>query len=177
MTRTVAVALLLALSLSAAGAQGGERDKNRPAPAETESDATLWGALLFAEDSKELEDRAPTAVESTANGESKTLDAISGRLDAAFPGKKFALLGEHSQEIFSQYESWVVPSKDLFLKIDSRGPAESGGMLLHIQLWHNENVIVKTDAVLKANSPLFIGGPGWRGGRLIFVVMLTAQKA
>ena len=110
----------------------------------------------------------------------KSDDAFSDireRLAKVFSEKHFTLLGQHTQEIFREYESWVVPSKELFLKIDSKGPAPSGGMQLHIQLWQGTKVIVKTDAILKADSPLFIRGPGWRGGHLIFVVMLTAQKA
>jgi hypothetical protein len=33
-------------------------------------------------------------------------------------------------------------------------------------------VLIKTDAVLRASSPLFIGGPKWREGRLLFVLLL-----
>jgi hypothetical protein len=33
-------------------------------------------------------------------------------------------------------------------------------------------VLVKTDTLLQPNSPLFIGGPKWRDGQLVFVLLL-----
>jgi hypothetical protein len=74
--------------------------------------------------------------------------------------------------IFKEYESWVVPSKELYLKIDSRGPAPGGGTRLGVQVWQGDKVLAKADAVLKPDEPLFIGGPQWRGGRLVFVIVL-----
>lgn len=161
----VALTILVALvPFFAAPAQS-----NGAGAADAESDATVWGALVFAGDE---------APESTAaKGADPIFAGVTERLGKVFTGRHFTLLGQHTQEIFREYESWVVPSKELFLKIDSKGPAPSGGMQLHIQLWHQTNVVVKTDAILKADSPLFIRGPAWRGGHLIFVVMLTAQRA
>ena len=39
-------------------------------------------------------------------------------------------------------------------------------------IWQDEKVLVKTDVTLKKGSPLFIKGPKWRNGRLIFVLVL-----
>ena len=91
-----------------------------------------------------------------------------------FDHKHFKILGQHTQDILREYESWVVPSRDLFLKVDSNGPAEGGGIHLHLQFWQGEQVLVKSDAVLRAGSPLFIGGPKWRDGQLVFVLALQA---
>ncbi len=132
------------------------------------SDAKCWGALVYAHD----EEPAGASVDGAVEGDAH-FSGISARLSKVFSEKHFALLGQHTQDIFREYESWVVPSKELFLKVDSKGPAETGGMQLHIQLWHDKKVIVKTDAILKHDSPLFIGGPKWREGRLVFVVMLA----
>ena len=60
----------------------------------------------------------------------------------------FEILGEHKQDIFRQYESWVVPSKELFLKLDSKGPAEGGGINLNLQFWNKEQVLVKTESIV-----------------------------
>ena len=45
-------------------------------------------------------------------------------------------------------------------------------MNLHVQLWKRTKVLVKTDTTLKQGSPLIIGGPKWRDGQLIFVLIL-----
>ena len=86
--------------------------------------------------------------------------------------ERFELIGQHTQKIFSEYTNWVVPSKELFLNVDSKGPAEDGGINLHVQLWRRTKVLVKTDTTLKKSSPLIIGGPKWRDGQLIFVLLL-----
>ena len=95
------------------------------------------------------------------------------RLGKVFKYECFEILGDHTQDIFRQYESWVVPSKELYLKLDSKGPAAKGGLKLDLQFWRLDKVLVKTDVVLRPQSPLFIGGPKWRDGQLIFVLLLT----
>lgn len=151
----------------------GQGEKSTQASAEQKAkahrDGQVWAALIFAtdEDSKAL-DHSDKKSAKNGEGIKKTL----AQLGKAFPGKNFQLLGEHTQQIFSEYESWVVPSKDLFLKIDSKGPTvENDGVNLHLQLWREKNVLLKTDIILR-KEPLFITGPKWGEGRLIMVVEL-----
>ena len=143
-----------------------------PAPAVTipvkaATDGTVWGALVYASDKKPAEDPAEPA----------EFPDLFPRLAKVFPYKYFAVLGQHSQVIFREYESWVVPSKDLFLKLDSKGASKGGGINLHLQFWQGQQVLVKTDTVLRPASPLFIAGPKWRDGRLIFVLELMKVEA
>ncbi|MEM7146950.1 MAG: hypothetical protein AAF591_17600 [Verrucomicrobiota bacterium] len=158
------IASPLLLAINPASAQ------NSPAGAKPASDAKVWGALVYAADPAETD--LPDGVATNA----VAFDDISTRLGKVFPDKKFILLGEHTQDIFREYESWVVPSKHLFAKIDSKGRDPEDRLLLHLQFWHDEDVIAKADAVLEAGSPLFIGGPKWRNGRLILVVLLAGDK-
>ncbi len=123
-------------------------------------DGEIWAALIFATTEK----TSPTSHEA----DKKTI----AQLGKAFTGKSFQLLGEHTQQIFSEYESWVVPSKDLFLKIDSKGPTENNdGVNLHLQLWRDKNVLLKTDVILR-KEPIYITGPKWGKGQLIMVIEL-----
>ena len=128
------------------------------------TDGKVWGALIYASNgvAADLPAEVPTQ-----------LKTLPERLGKVFPFTRFEIIGQHTQDIFRQYESWVVPSKDLFLKLDSKGPAEGGGMSLNLQFWQEQQVLVKTDTVLRENSPLFIGGPQWKEGRLLFVLLLT----
>ena len=64
----------------------------------------------------------------------------------------------------------------MYLRIDSKGPVE-GGMSLHLQLWREKNILVKTDVVLKYNSPLFITGPKWGADQLFFILELRPKAA
>lgn len=153
--------LLLALACSGQGA---------PAPISAEKaakDGSVWGALVYATNEKD----AAKAVKAEGK-DAEDFPDLAKRLGKVFPYGHFGLLGQHTQVVFREYESWVVPSKDVFLKVDSKGAAANGGLNLHVQFWQGQQVLVKTDTLLQPNSPLFIGGPKWRDGQLIFVLLL-----
>jgi hypothetical protein len=144
----------------------------QPTPAVVRQPATdgkVWGALIYA---------TTDADKLTGSAEQMptTPQDLPARLAKVFaPYTHFEIIGQHLQDVFREYESWVVPSRDLFLKIDSKGPAEDGGMNLHLQVWREQQVVAKADAILRAGSPLFIGGPKWRGGQLLFVLELRKK--
>lgn len=152
---------LLALTCLGFATAAPAQDSSNANP-DAKQDGKIWGALFFATDSevkagKEITPQAKT---------------IAERLGKAFEERHYQVLGEHTQAIFSEYESWVVPSKDIFLKIDSKGPAEEGkGINLHLQLWRDKNVLLKTDVVLR-DTPIFIRGPKWGKGYLIMAIEL-----
>jgi opacity protein-like surface antigen len=163
--------LCLITALLAAGAAVARAQEAKaaaaPAPAAAATEAQVEGMLFFASDKADAPDQK----------EKVTIDAgllknITGRLAKAFKFQHFHLIGKHTQKVFKGYESWVVPSQDLCLKMDYRGPADGGGLNLHLQLWQDKNVLVKTDTIIRKDRPVFLGGPDWRGGRLIFVVVL-----
>jgi hypothetical protein len=130
----------------------------------TAKDGRVWGALIYA---------TPKAPEGKSEAASPPeFPDLQKRLGQAFPFKHFEILGQHSQVVFREYESWVVPSKDVFLKLDSKGASMDGSLNLHLQFWQGQQVLVKTDTVLRKGSPLFIGGPKWRDGQVIFVLLL-----
>ena len=132
------------------------------------TDGKVWGALIYASNGEAA---------ALGDGVPSELSDLSIRLGKVFPFKRFEILGQHTQDIFRAYESWVVPSKDLFLKLDSKGPVDSNGINLNLQFWNKEQVLVKTDTVLRKDSPLFICGPSWRDGKLLFVLLLTKVDA
>lgn len=159
--------LLLAAALGVASSLVHAQETAAPAPAAAAAEAQVEGMLFFASN-----DATPPAQEEKVTLEAGLLENTTKRLARAFNYQHFHLIGRHTQKVFKEYESWVVPSKDLCLKMDSRGPAEGGGINLHLQLWQDKKVLVKSDTVIRKERPVFLGGPNWRGGRLIFVVIL-----
>lgn len=157
--RLASLSLLLAPVLVCAQAPA-------PPAGKPATDGKVWGALIYAS----AGEAAPLP-----NAVPAELADLPARLGKVFNHTRYELLGQHTQDVFRQYESWVVPSKDLFLKVDSKGPVdgERDAMNLGVQFWQGENVLVKTDVVLRRGSPLFVGGPKWRDGQLIFVLLLT----
>lgn len=129
------------------------------------TDGRVWGALIYAVNGADkLSGNAAKPPAALAN--------LNQKLEKVFPFSHFEIIGQHTQEVLREYESWVVPSTDLFLKIDSNGPAPEGGVNVHLQFWQQEQVLIKTDALLRPKSPLFISGPKWRDGQLLFVLLL-----
>ncbi|MFT5467263.1 MAG: hypothetical protein ACI8UO_002367 [Verrucomicrobiales bacterium] len=131
---------------------------------EIPSDAIVWGGLVRGSNQQLLAEQI------------KVDDDLATRLKKAFAYSDFELKGEHTQLVFREYDSWVVPSSEMYLRIDSKGQLEDGsGMSLHLQLWRDTDVLVKTDAILKYDSPLFITGPKWGSDQLFFILELREK--
>jgi len=158
-TRRIPALIVLALSLALLGWAPAQDEPAAPKLPKSTVDATFWGALVFASKAKATK---PVPKE------------IRGRLGKAFKDYSgFDLLGQHSQGVvFRDYVNWIVPSDEINLALESKGPADGGGMKVLLKLWQKQKVLVKSDAVVKPGSPVFIAGPEWRDGRLIFVLEL-----
>ena len=154
-------AVLWAASLALSAAQDSADIERK---VEFRKDGVLWAGVFLADPKSEAPPRNEKVVH------------LIEQLGKAFPEDAFTLIGETTQAVFSEYESWVVPSRDLFLKIDSKGVADSGdGVHLHLQLWQKKNVLLKTDAILR-RRPLFIECPKWQNGRAVMVLELLEKE-
>lgn len=117
------------------------------------------------------------AAHKEATGKEATGDEtpIVAQLKKAFPDHvEFRLIGENTESIFKEYECWIVPSRQLFLKVDSLGhhPEKGGGVHVHLQLWQEDHVLLKSDTILR-RQPVFIAGPKWGdSGQLIMVLKM-----
>jgi hypothetical protein len=124
----------------------------------------IWGALIRGSHS-------PIQGETT-----QFQDELGRRLEEAFGYQHFLLMGEHTQPVLAEFASYVVPSEELYMKIDCEGQVEDG-LGLQLQLWREESVIVKTDVILRDHSPVLIAGPKWGEDQLFFVVELQLKDA
>ena len=170
LTRPLHIAIAVAFCAGLANAQENgnktaekDPDAKPEIPKNAAVDATVWGAVVYAK---------PEGKTSKMPKELPDLDKRLAKIKQFKSFKSYEIVGQHTQKIFSAYTNWVVPSKELFLNVDSKGPTKDGGINLHVQLWRRTKVLVKTDTTLKKGSPLMIGGPKWRDGQLIFVLML-----
>ena len=79
------------------------------------------------------------------------------------------LLGEKKRDLSSGSEEWLVPTKEFFFKVEclSREPTS---YLLRIELYRHKNLLITTEAKLAKDAPLYIRGPQWGRGLLIFVL-------
>lgn len=154
-----AVALLLGLAALVPGALAEEPRHN------------ITAYMVHASDAE-----APPvqAIEAPPEG----FQRVQERLQAGFPARHHLLLGRHTAPVNPRYTTWLKPSPQFPLQVENTGYTEDGGLAVYWILWQKEQLptkdreLVKSSTILKEGSPLIIAGPRWRGGRLIFVVVL-----
>jgi hypothetical protein len=101
---------------------------------------------------------------------------LSPALAKAFPFQKYVLIGQHRAELGDKYNTWLLASPQFPVELENYGSAPSGGHSLLVKLWQKERQpakdreLVKTNAILVPGTPLIIGVPKWRQGRLVMVV-------
>ncbi len=92
--------------------------------------------------------------------------------------KHYQLLGQDTQPLLRSYESWaqpLKPSDEVLVRFEAQGRPTKKSAVLDLELWLGRKKIVKTDARLEGDRPLFVLGPEWRGGRLIIAVALASE--
>lgn len=90
-------------------------------------------------------------------------------LRAVFGANTFYLLGAKKQKLREGTAEWIVPSREVFLKLRclDRGPA---AYTLQIELYVRKKLVVTSKVSLARGAPLYIRGPAWGRGRLIFIL-------
>jgi hypothetical protein len=90
--------------------------------------------------------------------------------------KHYRLLGQDTQPLLRSYESWaepLKPSDEVMVRFEAQGRPTKQSAVLDLELWLSRKKILKADARLAGDKPLFVLGPEWRGGRLIIAVALA----
>ncbi len=93
--------------------------------------------------------------------------------------KHYRVLGHEVQPLLRSYENWAQPlrpSDEVLVRFEARSKPTKEVTKLDLELWLSRKKILKTDARLTGNVPLFILGPEWRGGRLIIGVALALKQ-
>lgn len=101
------------------------------------------------------------------------------RLDERLRFTHYRLLGCDTQPLLRSYESWaepLKPSDEVLVRFEAQGQPTKNTAVLDLELWLARKKIIKTDARLEGDRPLFMLGPEWRGGRLIIAVALASGK-
>lgn len=141
--RRVVAAAVLVLACGASGARaGGDR---------------IWSALILA-----TKENTPSAIPGALEKFAPTIKKIFGY-------NSLYLLGEKKRDLFTGSEQWLVPSKEFFFKVQCLSGG-STSYTLRIELYRDKNLLVTTEAKLAKDAPLYIRGPAWGSGHLIFLL-------
>ncbi len=88
----------------------------------------------------------------------------------------YRVLGSEIQPLYRSYENWAQPlrpSEEVLVRFEPRSLPTPASTRLDLELWLSRKKVLKTDAMLEGNRPLFVLGPAWRGGRLIVSIGLA----
>jgi len=90
--------------------------------------------------------------------------------------KHYRVIGQDTQPLLRSYENWaepLKPSDEVLVRFEAQGHADDHSAVLDLELWLSRKKIIKVDARLECDRPIYLLGPQWRGGHLIISVKLV----
>ncbi|MBS0660002.1 MAG: hypothetical protein JSR82_17315 [Verrucomicrobia bacterium] len=105
--------------------------------------------------------------------------AMGGRekqLQRIFGYRHFKILGQTQRKIRTGEEDWLVPSKNFYLKVDTKQKIP-GGYLMNLQLWQDKKMLVEATVKIRKTGPLYIRGPLVGRGQLIVAVVCGGKDS
>ncbi len=107
--------------------------------------------------------------------------AVSERLQSEerLKFKHYREIGLDSKPLYRSYENWAQPlgtSDEVLVRFEAQSRPSKSSARLGLELWLSRKKILKTDAEVSSERPLYVLGPAWRGGRLIISVALASTS-
>ena len=129
------------------------------APSARAEGDVLYGALIMA---TKVDHPTPPPEELRSQAEN---------MEAIFGYNQFHVLGQRRAVVVKGTEDWLVPSKQFFLRVDTKNPLPDG-YALGLELKRDDRVIVSADVNLNRQRPLYIRGPFVGEGQLLILLMV-----
>ena len=126
------------------------------------------------------EDKIWTAVVLASNVASpkepaKELRNSLPKLKRVFGYNQFEVIGSATDKIADKSELKLTPTQTFWMQVRARSTTSKearGGYLLSLQLFNEKRQLVDTETRLAPGSPLFIRGPEYGKGQIIFALMV-----
>ena len=97
------------------------------------------------------------------------------KLKRVFGYNQFEVIGTAADKIEDKSELKLMPTQSFWLQARARRSTSKearGGYLLSLQLFYEKRQLVDTEARLAPGSPLFIRGPEYGKGQIVFALMI-----
>lgn len=113
-------------------------------------------------------------IQASAKGPDSTqLEALAPRLRSVFGYPHYHLAYETEVPLNKPWDQWVLPSKAFYMKIIPLGIDEKSGMQgIHFELYQGDKPLIQAKYKMNTERPLFIRGPQYGDGELIFVLKM-----
>ena len=121
------------------------------------ADDRIWSALVLA--TKETPERPVP----------DSLKDFAPTIKKVFGYGSLYVLGEKKRTLVTGGEEWLVPTDDFFFKVKCLSQ-DTSSYQVEIELYRKKDLLVTTQAKLARNAPLYIRGPQWGAGQLIFLL-------
>jgi hypothetical protein len=104
------------------------------------------------------------------------LEKFQARLKSVFGFENYHLLDEAMVPLGQKYEQWVLPDKNFYLKIL---PIENSPRLctVHFEVYRQKMLLVSGSFHPTPKRPLFISGPEYENGRLLFLLQIIEETS
>lgn len=117
----------------------------------------IWSALVLA------------TRETPARPTPEKLTRFAPTISKVFGYNSLYLLGEKKRDLVSGNETWLVPTKEFFVRVQCLEQKPTY-YLVRVELYRDKDLLLTTDVKLAKGAPLYIRGPQWGGGQLVFLL-------
>ncbi len=97
-------------------------------------------------------------------------EKLHPRLREVFGFEHYELLKREEINMKSHWEQWVLPRKDFFIRLEPLPGKPGESSMLDYELYKDGFIVAKGQYEPREGTPLFINGPDFKNGRLIFVL-------
>jgi hypothetical protein len=97
-------------------------------------------------------------------------EKLSQRLHEVFGFTQYELIQGEEVNLKKDWEHWVLSRKDFFLRLQALPQVPDEPARIEYEIYKDGFIVAKGKYEVSEDTPLFINGPDFHQGRLIFVV-------
>jgi hypothetical protein len=103
-------------------------------------------------------------------GATEAPEKLHHRLKAIFGYKHYVLIKDQNIELAKHWQQWAVPRKDYFIRLDPLPPKPGEFQQVNYEIYKDGFIMVKGTYQPQKGTPLFLNGPSYNQGKLVFVL-------
>ena len=97
-------------------------------------------------------------------------EKLRHQLHEVFGFKHYELLKAQDVELRNEWEQWFMPRRDFFIRVEPLRHMPGEPRLIDYEIYKDGFIVAKGKFEPREGTPLFINGPDFHQGRLIFVL-------
>jgi hypothetical protein len=95
---------------------------------------------------------------------------LNERLREVFGFRHYELIKKDKIELGRHWTQWFIPRRDFFICLKPQRPEPDQPRLIDYEIYQEGFIVAKGKYEPNVDTPLFINGPDFKNGRLIFVL-------